>query len=543
MRYSGRRCPAAVGLLVVAWTSLVASAGAHGPHTPMVDPGVIASPSLSLMSSTFACSGDPQGRIHNHGGDIAFWKDIAVLACSGDDAEIDDDGIAVLDVEDPRHPRILSRFACVGSASDVAIWDDLVFTAVDTNQESGPGFAPGAVADPLVTPAKASGDCDAAVKGRVPGNLDEDRFAGIHIISIADPANPVQVGAVATNTRSDGRRRGAHGLSLVPDPANGRLLIYAATYPQPVLDIVEVPLDRPQDARVLPHLQFPAPGTGCHDIAIFLPRRLAACASPAGDPRDATKTVLYSIADPVRPVRKGEAVANPSNGRRDHSATFSWDGETMIVTDENLASAANNECRPDGGLDQGALWFYDVRDADAPKYLGSHGPHPVADVDWCHPKQLNVVPLRSGDDVLVASWFGGGTTLIDFTALSERGGPPREIAHYVVPRGGLMGAPLNRGYTTPWSSYWHNGYVYAHNAYGCLAAGMGCLGNPARGLDVMRLRLRDDPSLPPDDRERLTDAFDEAMQLPWFNSYVQPCLPAGFGEAHGNGEAAAACAD
>lgn len=552
VRSVAARAVASCGLVACAFALASGSAAAHHPRTGIEEPNALRSPSMSLQASTFACDGDPEGKLENHGGDIAFWGDTAVLACSGDDESIADDGFAILDVADPRHPRTMSLFACTGGASDVAIWGDLVFTAVDTNQESGPPFAPGPVEDASETPARPSGACDAEVKGRVPGNVDENRFAGIHIISIADRSRPVQVGAVATNTLPDGRRRGVHGLSLVPDLANGRLVIYAAVPGQSKMDIVEVPLDRPSEARVVPDdtddkLKFVSPtAAGCHDIAIFLPRRLAACSSPAGNPRETTQTVLYRIDDPLRPERVGSASATPSNGRRDHSATFSWDGETMIVTDENLASVANGQCKRDGGLDQGALWFYDVRDPSLPRFLGSQGPHPVAGADWCHPKQLNVVPLPSGDDVLVASWVGGGTTVVDFTGLNsssrESSRPPREVAHYVVPRDGT--APLvapNRNRTLPWSSYWHNGFVYANNAHACLAAALGCLGTKERGLDVFALDFRLDASLPTADRRRLNDAFEQALDLPWHNSYVQDCLPRPFGDAHGSGEAYEQC--
>lgn len=542
-----RRGSLGCALVGVLWAVAVGEAAAHSPGGALEDPGALRSPSMGLASSTFACAGDPGGKLENHGGDIAFWGSTAVLACSGDDGEIDDDGFAVLDVTNPRRPEILSRFACVGGASDIAIWGDLVFLAVDTNQESGPGFAPGGVEDASETPARASGACDADVKGRVPGDVDEDRFAGIHIISIADPARPAQLHSVRTNTRPDGRRRGVHGLSLVPDTESNRLVIYAAVPGQSEMDIVEVPLDRPADARVVPNLKFKSPtAAGCHDIAIFLPRRLAACSSPAGNPREIARTVLYRIDDPLQPKLLGSAAQNPSNGRRDHSATFSWDGDTLIVTDENLASVANGECKREPGADQGALWFYDVSDPSDPKPLGSQGPHPVAGVDWCHPKQLNVVPLPTGDDVLVASWVGGGTTVVDFTGLNPAGDepsrPPRQVAHYVVPRD--AGAPLltrNANLTVPWSSYWHNGFLYANNAHGCLAATFGCLGTKERGLDVFSLDFRHDESLPAADRERLATAFSRAQRLPWFNSYVQDCLPPGFGEAHGSGEAYDTC--
>jgi len=218
-----------------------AVAPAHDPHVPPADPGAIRSQSMALQASVFACDGGQKSPMKHHGGDIAFWRDKAVLACSGDDWELSDDGFAILDVSDPRHPTVLGRLSCVGSASDIAIWGDLVFLAVDTNSEAiENGFSPG--------PARNDGDtCDAPVAGRIPSH-DENRFAGVRIISIADPQHPKQIKAIETNPMGT-RKRGTHGLSLVPVD-DDTLLIYNANHGAPHdLDIVKVPLSRPERAR------------------------------------------------------------------------------------------------------------------------------------------------------------------------------------------------------------------------------------------------------------------------------------------------------
>lgn len=47
---------------------------------------------------------------------------------------------------------------------------------------------------------------------------------------------------------------------------------------------------------------------------------------------------------------------------------------------------------------------------------------------YCTAHQFNVIPLRSGRDVLVAGWTLGGTTVVDFGD-PER---PYEIAHFAL---------------------------------------------------------------------------------------------------------------
>jgi hypothetical protein len=62
----------------------------------------------------------------------------------------------------------------------------------------------------------------------------------------------------------------------------------------------------------------------------------------------------------------------------------------------------------------------------------------------------NIIPVV-GRYLLVAAWYGGGTSVVDFTDPSN----PVEIGYYVGTTG--------RGRADTWSSYWYNGKIYAND--------------------------------------------------------------------------------
>ncbi|HSK55544.1 MAG TPA: hypothetical protein VK908_09825 [Jiangellales bacterium] len=70
---------------------------------------------------------------------------------------------------------------------------------------------------------------------------------------------------------------------------------------------------------------------------------------------------------------------------------------------------------------------------------------------------FTVIPLRSGAKVLVSSAYTGRTTVVDVDMLLA--GAKKSRGRLCRPHGG-----------NAWSSYWHNGHIYANNI--------------VRGLDV-----------------------------------------------------------
>jgi hypothetical protein len=421
------------------------------------------------------------GNVPGSDGSFAFWGDLAVVN-HWDEWPVPsaDDGFVVVDVSDPTRPKQLSRFRCIASQADISVWKDLVFLSQDETT--------------------AGDSCDATPTSPE----DPEAFAGIRVISIADPENPVPVVAVPTgieDTPAGPMVRGSHTHTLVPEldhtNRNGqrspRILVYAAHEWQPGAapdaTIVAVPLRDPSSARVVGTIDT---GTRleCHDVTVFMPRDLMACSAyEAG-------VILFDISDPVHPVRLSHFV-NPrvvANQESHHSTTFSNDGNTLVLDAEIYTGLGVTPCAGGTGKPQGALWFYDISDPRAPKERSYFQlPRPNTE-HFCYPHESNVVPLRGPRDIVVTGWFGGGVDLIDFTDPSS----PREIAFWAS-------SGLDGEHSFAYAGYWYDGYVYAGNT------GLAGIDEPAthRGFDVFAV---DHPAL------------RRAIRLPHMNAQTQEPL-------------------
>jgi hypothetical protein len=344
--------------------------------------------------------------------DIAFWGHLAVQG--------NWDGFNIRDISDPDNPTQVSRTFCDGNQGDVIVWDDIIVRSWNSN-------APGTTS------------CD--------GELVPAGFEGLHVFDASDLANPELVASVDLV-------QGSHTATGVPDLTNDRLLVYnsSSSGANPGIDIVEVPLDAPEDAALL---RFEPAGRSCHDTGVILGDEMkAACAGGNGwtlwslDPADGA-----TLVDPVQ--IHSQAVPTVTIG---HSAAFSFDGETLIFGHEPGGGVAA-ECEATDDPLKRTFFFYDTDGpADDGTAMGTlQGtwtlPRTQSSTENCTLHNLNLVPLRSGRDVLVHGSYQSGTSVVDFTdrANAEELGwsdPPP-----VVPPD-LAGA---------WSSYWYNNFIYETN--------------------------------------------------------------------------------
>jgi hypothetical protein len=164
-----------LGCLCVALLGLACTAA----EKKTTDSGPVANPTKGEERATAAAVRAERmrlvGNLPGSNGSFAFWGKLAVVSHAENGEEpTPDDGFVVLDVSDPTRPTQLSRFRCTGSYRDISVWKDLVFLSQDETT--------------------AGDGCDAAPTG----TLDPEAFAGIRVMSIADPKNPVPVAAVRT---------------------------------------------------------------------------------------------------------------------------------------------------------------------------------------------------------------------------------------------------------------------------------------------------------------------------------------------------------
>lgn len=435
---------------------------------------------------------DDLGNILLANSDMAYQGDLLFMGSF--------QGFQIWDIGEPSNPTLRTAVICPGGQGDVSVHGNLLFVSVEM---------PNALVD-----CGTEGTFD-------PGAIEE-RFRGVRIFDISDIANPVQVGGVQTC-------RGSHTHTLVPDPDDpSQVYIYVSgtadvrpdaelegcTALEPDADttsalfrieVIEVPLDAPQDARIVnmprifavgedPAGLWPggAHGRGtqatartdqCHDITAYPGFNLAAGAC-------AGNGILLDISDPENPVRI-EEVVDP-NFAYWHSATFSNDAETVIYTDE-WGGGTQARCLPTDRPSWGANALFTRDGAELTHQSYYKLPAPQTEAENCVAHNGSLVPVP-GRDIMVQAWYQGGITVFDFTDPEN----PYEIAYF--DRGPLADELLLGGH---WSAYWYNGRIYGSEI--------------ARGLDVFRLT----PS------EHLTANEIEAaglVRMETFNPQTQPRL-------------------
>jgi hypothetical protein len=250
-------------------------------------------------------------------------------------------GVQVWNVSTPARPRLVTAMPCPGGQGDVSILGNLLFMSVEQTR----------------------GRLDCGAQG-VTDTVSAERFRGVRIFDVSDVRRPKQVAAIQTC-------RGSHTHTLVPDPkdsthvyvyVSGTAVVRSASelaglLGQPPtedpntslfrIDVIRVPLARPQDARIVAHPRIFADTAGniaglqkidrtdtlhvlsetnrCHDITAY-PELGVAAGACAGN------GILLDISDPASPKRIAE-VSDP-NFSFWHSATFNNDASTLLFTDE-----------------------------------------------------------------------------------------------------------------------------------------------------------------------------------------------------------------
>jgi len=342
--------------------------------------------------------------------DIAFWGNIGVAG--------NYDGFRVFNTS--THQQLVS-YLCRGPQNDVSLWEHngrlLLFQSIDTPQTNGETVC----SQNRLSDTSACGPAC---------------FEGIRIFDLTDPSAPVYIKGVYTDC-------GSHTHTLIPDLSNNRLLLYVSSYPTQTgprcvnphakISIVSVPLNAPETASVIAQPQISAPpyiGIGCHDITVFLAihKAAASCLSEGQ---------FWDITDPANPgTLSAVHIDNPSVSVW-HSAEFTWDGQYVVFDDEGSGT-----CTPGGN---GQIWIYRVSDA----HLMSSYMIPRPQGAYCSVHNGNIIPVN-GRYLLVAGWYYGGTSVVDFTNPAA----PVEIGYYDAT------TPLS---AETWSSYWYNGHIYAND--------------------------------------------------------------------------------
>jgi hypothetical protein len=381
-------------------------------------------------------------------------------------------GWQVYDVSNPARPRLRASLVCPGGQGDLSVHGNLLFMSVE----------------------EPRGRVDCGGQG-VEDSVSAERFRGVRIFDISNLDRPRQVAAVQTC-------RGSHTHTLLPDPRDRSKVYVYVQGTGPVrspselagcsgrppsqdpntsyfrIEIIEVPLARPQDARVVNMPRIFADSTGnvaglwpggrhgegtqatsqtnqCHDITVYPEIGLAAGACSGNG-------ILLDISNPAAPVRV-EEVVDP-NFAYWHSATFNNAGTTVLYTDE-WGGGTQPRCRATDQREWGADAIFTLQGRELRPAGYYKLPAPQTAQENCVAHNGSLIPVP-GRDIMVQAWYQGGVSIFDFTDPAH----PVEIAYF--DRGPMNATQGVLGGF--WSTYWYNGMIYGSEI--------------GRGLDVFRLQ-------------------------------------------------------
>lgn len=401
------------------------------------------------------------------------------IAFSGNKAFVGNyNGFVIYDISVPNNPKTLSTVNCPGSQNDVSISGNLLYLSTDSSRSD-----------------------DSCASVAQPATI-KDSWEGIKIFDVSNPRSPKYIKSVETAC-------GSHTNTLIPSKRSD--FIYVSSYspnatfpdcapPHDSISIIEVPKKNPTSARVVsePNL-FPDGGNpggttpagngysatnGCHDITAFPKKKIAAGAC-MGD------GVIMDISDPAYP-KVIERVTDTTNFAFWHSATFNNDGTKVVFTDE-LGGGGAATCNATVGPTRGANGIYDLTKKNKLKFKSYYKiPRHQFDSENCVAHNGSLIPI-DGRDVMVQSWYMGGTSFWEFTD----SGKPKEIGYFERGPAGPAG-----GGGGTWSSYYYNGHVYSSDL--------------GKGFDVLRIT---DKNLKPATRV-VTDQFNPQSQ-PIFTKRAQ----------------------
>jgi hypothetical protein len=332
--------------------------------------------------------------------DIAFWGPYAFQGSWL--------GFNIRDVSAPGNPRHMSFTECAGNQGDVLVWENILVRSWNS-------------------PAVPGATCD--------GQSVPMGFEGLHVFDISDLNDPALIASVDLLC-------GSHTATAVPDPENDRLLVYNSGSSNACegIDIVEIPLSDPASAA---QINFVELDRDCHDIGVILgDAMMAAC---AGDDGYAALDLFDDLAAPTPLYER--SVPGVSIG---HSAAFTWDGAVIVFGHEPGGGVQPNCQAPNPDSDKSYFFF----DAETGAELGRWVlPRPQSALENCTLHNLNVVPLPSGNYVLVHGSYQSGTSVVDFTDPAF----PMELAYSDPP----ALEPIDLG--GAWSSYWYNNFIFETN--------------------------------------------------------------------------------
>lgn len=413
----------------------------NAPHSPnfvwqasLVAPETwIAGPPITATTSV------PSGG--QYMSDMAFQGDLAIDASYNQ--------FRVLDVSDPTNPHPLpgsdpQGTRCLGGQGDMVVVGNLLFRANESNRN--------------IPNADLTRPCDTPQPGETSVG-----FIGLTIFDFTDKAHPKPIIGVPTCN-------GAHTMTKYYDDIGNKLYMImtkgngtasnpqwgldcsAAAAPGARVDLIEVPLDHPEQAHIAGYLPTGGTGNGCHDVNVYEELHLVALACPSGN-----QATLLDVSDIHNPIPLW-TFTYPGISTM-HTAGFTYSGKYVLV-DAEPGGGSNDECNYN---DDPVKYTLFVIDRFTGKLVGQfHLPHPQAtqpggDTAYCTLHELNTAPFIDRD-IVASSCYNCGQNVIDITNPRAI----REVGFWDAPEGPSYTNYQDKNGEGCWTGYWWNDSLYCN---------------------------------------------------------------------------------
>ncbi len=447
------------------------------PTLPLTPPG--------SSNLTFLSAADNDGATNS---DIAFYGKKAYVGHY--------DGFRIIDIADPRNLKVLSDVRCRANQGDVSVFKTRGGRLILLQSIDRPVTDDSCLATDTPTVIELEGpDGQATTDPTNAQTRTRARFGyeGLRMFDVTDAANPRYLKFIRTAC-------GSHTHTLVPDPRNGKVHAYIASYPlgsgiTPQVDraasdglgltckaphqkisIVHIPLADPTGATVsekaLSSDSEPYDPDGdprvdhgvqhgnasamiaCHDHQAFLARDIM-IGSCAGDAQywSIKRRGNPSSADGERHTHIKREDGTTESFDFIHNAVATWDGKVAAITDE---SGGGVEPRCDGSnTKRGFTFFYPLvtpgKQVDGFADLkGRYSIPRPQNTEVCVSHNGSVLPTKDGRHLMVQAFYQGGNSFYEFTNPSK----PKELGY------ADLEDPL--GAADSWSTYWYNGTVFVN---------------------------------------------------------------------------------
>jgi len=407
-------------------------------------------------------------------------------------------GFTVWDVSNPAKPVVTAVVECITSQGDPSIIGNLLFVS-----------------------AEGGGNRNDCAKGGV--QSPKDHMTGVRIYDVSNPHAPKLIKNVQTC-------KGSHTHTVIPSPTDPNIVYIYVSGQQAArpdselagckngtdpadptnslyqLDIIKVPLNHPEQAKVIPGARIFTGLEGSPDCVTFCappdPRRearraaqaaqagapngapAAASAAPGRDPlhtgprncHDVTAypamhllaaacsshAIMVDISNPEKPVRIS-AITDTNNFQGRHTAGFSNDGMKTLWTDE-WGGGTGPMCQAGSIMELGGNTIVtasrDYKKLTQRAYFKLPSAQTAQENCVSHNGGLIPVP---GRDLYVQGWYQGGVDVMDFTDADH----PTEIAFFdrgpIDEPADTSKASERSRYTIggSWGAYYWNGYIYS----------------------------------------------------------------------------------